>query len=154
MVTMLLGGLWHGAGWTFVVWGLLNGLYLAVERLLRWGTAPDRPITRWDGIKLFSTFHAVCFAWIFFRADSWSTALDVLGALGSSPGSIDLNAIVFTAFAGVALFAVDAMQRHTGTHAFTSALPPASAAALIALMIFFALSATGTPPRQFIYFQF
>src|SRR5215813_13084095 len=74
MVTMLLGGLWHGAAWTFVVWGGIHGLGLAVERATGW-----RPHTRaqvWLGRVL--TFHIVCFAWIFFRADSFSRAGDVI----------------------------------------------------------------------------
>lgn len=154
MITMFLGGLWHGAGWTFVVWGLLNGLYLAVERLLSWGTNPSRPMVKADAIRLLTTFHAVCLTWIFFRADSWTSAIEVLQALGSSVGTVDLNAAVFTAFAGAALFAIDAMQRRTGTHAFTTALTPVPAAGIMALMLFLTLSATGTPPRQFIYFQF
>jgi D-alanyl-lipoteichoic acid acyltransferase DltB (MBOAT superfamily) len=77
LLTMLLGGLWHGAAWTFVVWGGIHGLGLAVERATGW-----RPHTRaqqWAGRVL--TFHVVCFAWIFFRADSFSRAGDVIRRL-------------------------------------------------------------------------
>src|SRR5262249_21767559 len=67
MLTMLLGGLWHGASWTFVAWGGLHGLYLAVERAL--GVRADAAPT---GLSLlarrFLTFHLVCLAWVFFRA--------------------------------------------------------------------------------------
>jgi hypothetical protein len=77
MLTMLLGGLWHGAAWTFVVWGGIHGLGLCVERATGW-----RPHTRaqqWFGRVL--TFHVVCFAWIFFRADSFSRAGEVIRRL-------------------------------------------------------------------------
>src|SRR5947209_18684019 len=64
MLTMLLGGLWHGAAWTFVVWGGIHGLVLSIERATGW--SPNK----WVGRVI--TFHVVCFAWIFFRADSFT----------------------------------------------------------------------------------
>ena len=80
LLTMLIGGLWHGAGWTFIAWGGLHGLGLAVGRYRR-GAAPVAP----TGLALWRariiTFHLVCFAWIFFRADSFGTAKDVLDGL-------------------------------------------------------------------------
>ena len=68
MLTMLLGGLWHGAAWTFVVWGAIHGIGLCVERALHW--QPTSKAARWFGRIL--TFQIVCFAWIFFRADSFA----------------------------------------------------------------------------------
>jgi hypothetical protein len=83
MTTMLLGGLWHGAGWTFVVWGGLHGAYLIVNHTWRtWRTS--RPLEvgwfeRWIGTVL--TFLAVIVAWVFFRADSFDTATRILGTM-------------------------------------------------------------------------
>ena len=83
MLTMLIGGLWHGAAWTFVVWGGLHGLALASERW--WherrgpATAPDPTRNVW--LARIATFHFVCFAWIFFRADSFSAAWDMIEGL-------------------------------------------------------------------------
>jgi len=82
MLTMLLGGLWHGASWRFVVWGGLHGLYLAVHRSL--GRRPLRgasepppatPAARgaWV-VKVLLTFHLVALTWIFFRADTFALA--------------------------------------------------------------------------------
>jgi alginate O-acetyltransferase complex protein AlgI len=84
LLTMLLGGLWHGASWTFVVWGGLHGLYLVINHAwrslgLRSG-APGWPL-RLAATGL--TFLAVMFAWIFFRADSLETAARMLGGLAS-----------------------------------------------------------------------
>jgi len=80
LLTMLIGGLWHGAGWTFIAWGGLHGLGLAVGRYRR-GATPVAP----KGLALWRariiTFHLVCFAWIFFRAASFRTAKDVLDGL-------------------------------------------------------------------------
>ena len=78
LLTMLLGGLWHGASWTFVAWGGLHGAALAVDRWVsewrgRKGTPrPASPLVRVLGVLL--TFHFVCACWIFFRADSFGNA--------------------------------------------------------------------------------
>jgi D-alanyl-lipoteichoic acid acyltransferase DltB (MBOAT superfamily) len=79
MLTMLLGGLWHGASWNFVVWGGLHGAALAATRAYqrwRWGDEPppraSAPLARLACVV--ATFHAVCFAWIFFRAATFSHA--------------------------------------------------------------------------------
>jgi alginate O-acetyltransferase complex protein AlgI len=80
MVTMLLGGLWHGAAWTFVIWGALHGIYLVVERLLR-----DRikiKINAWNGILLaLLTYTCVNITWVFFRAKEFSTAKNMIWSM-------------------------------------------------------------------------
>ncbi|MBA5687281.1 MBOAT family O-acyltransferase [Rugamonas apoptosis] len=81
MVTMLLGGLWHGAGWTFVLWGGLHGLYLVIQHAWRgWrgGAA------RWWHQPL--TLMAVMLAWVTFRAPDLATAADVYRALAGGAG--------------------------------------------------------------------
>ncbi len=86
MVTMLLGGLWHGAGWTFVVWGGLHGIYLLIHR----GWQPIRArlgfpdgMSSWWGLFTgqFITFLAVMMAWVFFRAANVSTAFHILQSM-------------------------------------------------------------------------
>ena len=86
MLTMLIGGLWHGAAWTFVVWGAIHGTFLCVEHWRRTRRTarglPDPPDTRVRrvGARLI-TFTIVCFAWIFFRSESFATAEQMLGRL-------------------------------------------------------------------------
>jgi D-alanyl-lipoteichoic acid acyltransferase DltB (MBOAT superfamily) len=84
MITMLLGGLWHGAAWTFVIWGGLHGLYLAIHKAFTGkkvnSTEMEAAPKTWIQIivKLLCiavTYHLVCFAWIFFRADSLNDAI-------------------------------------------------------------------------------
>jgi len=94
LATMLLGGLWHGAGWTFVIWGGLHGLYLVLNHLWQrlCGTHRfwARLLPRWAAYGL--TFVAVVFAWVFFRADDLASALLISKAmlgLGASPPAID-----------------------------------------------------------------
>lgn len=79
-LTMLLGGLWHGAAWGFVLWGALHGLMLVGERAIRERTSwRPRPWVRW-----VITFHLVALAWVPFRAPDLSLAGDLLGRLAAS----------------------------------------------------------------------
>ena len=88
MVTMLLGGLWHGAGWTFVLWGALHGLGLVVHRLWR-GESEPRPGRLGAVAGWLATYAFVCFAWVFFRAADFPTAVTILEKIaGLAPGGI------------------------------------------------------------------
>ena len=88
MATMLIGGLWHGAGWTFVVWGGLHGLYLAINhgwRALRGqGAVPSSRIS--DLTSRGLTFFCVVVAWVFFRATDWSTAARMIKGMSGLNG--------------------------------------------------------------------
>lgn len=77
-LTMLLGGLWHGANWTFVFWGGLNGLALCIDKLL-----PDkqREHVILKGVRVIVTFLFISFTWIFFRADNFSVAWEIIRGL-------------------------------------------------------------------------
>jgi alginate O-acetyltransferase complex protein AlgI len=86
MLTMLLGGLWHGAHWNFVIWGALHGLYLAASRL--WagrGTAlaARLSVPGWlvGGLQRALTFHLVCITWIFFRSETLAGSAGMVAAL-------------------------------------------------------------------------
>jgi D-alanyl-lipoteichoic acid acyltransferase DltB (MBOAT superfamily) len=95
MITMLLGGLWHGASWTFAIWGGLHGVYLAInhawrflrERLARRATAEAPPALRIAGRTLGRTLtlFSVVVAWVFFRAPSGTDALRILGSMFAAP---------------------------------------------------------------------
>ena len=81
LITMLLGGLWHGAAWTFIIWGGIHGLWLVLDRFCRKPDSP--PPSRWrNALSIILTFHLVCLAWLFFRADSANQALAMLATLG------------------------------------------------------------------------
>jgi alginate O-acetyltransferase complex protein AlgI len=108
MLTMLLGGLWHGGAWTFVVWGGLHGLALIIHK--EWTGVREKipgamAVMKWLAVPL--TFYWVCIAWIFFRAVSFQDALDIvqrfvlLHAYGKHLQSLDPRLLLF--FAGVAL---------------------------------------------------
>jgi D-alanyl-lipoteichoic acid acyltransferase DltB (MBOAT superfamily) len=86
MLTMVIGGLWHGAAWTFVFWGFYMGLLLVLHRLaqplldrIKPTDAVDKAC--WTGLRIFVTFHLVCLGWLFFRAGSMEQALGMLSAI-------------------------------------------------------------------------
>lgn len=83
MLTMLASGLWHGTSWTFIVWGALHGMFMVGSVLWNRANLPLRlpsslPPQLVDALKIFITFNLVCFAWIFFRANSLSDALYIV----------------------------------------------------------------------------
>ncbi|HBC08350.1 MAG TPA: hypothetical protein DC046_12340, partial [Rhodospirillaceae bacterium] len=90
MVTMVLGGLWHGAGWTFVLWGALHGIYLMINTL--WRTILQRAeITLFEGpvgrgLGRLITFLAIVAAWVLFRAESLDGAANVLAGMAGAHG--------------------------------------------------------------------
>ena len=82
-VTMVIGGLWHGPSWNFVIWGALHGLGLVTVRLLRTLRGNVQPQGFWRYASIFLTFHFVTFAWIFFCAPTLDGAWAILSRLGS-----------------------------------------------------------------------
>ena len=98
-LTMLLGGLWHGARWNFVVWGGLHGLYLAVHKLwmvrhpTRDGSDLKRRFGLGDMAGMLITFFIVNLAWIFFRSTTLADALGVLQGIASFRGGLDRQSL-------------------------------------------------------------
>ncbi|KKC25675.1 MBOAT family O-acyltransferase [Sphingomonas sp. SRS2] len=78
LLTMLLGGFWHGAKWTFLIWGGIHGGVQVIETLWRKAGLPGLPKL----LAILVTFHIVTFGWIFFRADSFDSAITYLGGIG------------------------------------------------------------------------
>jgi len=161
MLTMLLGGLWHGAAWRFVVWGGLHGLWLALERLAvegrrARGLAP-LPDTWWlRSLKRLGTFQLVCLAWVFFRADSLGSAWAILGRLFTGWGTattLITPAVLVAIAVGLAAQYVPRNAVNHGLVGF-SRLRPALQGVVLAfgLMVIDALGPEGV--AAFIYFQF
>ncbi len=156
MITMLLGGLWHGAAWTFVVWGALHGIYLVIEKLLK-HKVPVK-ITFWNGIFFaFLTFTCINFTWVFFRANEFSTAQSMIESmLFLNPEGI----MILEYFDLLKVFVITAllfllhwyMRRHT-VKMVAEDLPVWLFATGWAIMVFLLLIAQGSG-EQFIYFQF
>ncbi len=158
MLTMLIGGLWHGAGWTFVAWGAIHGAALVSERW--WHERPgfvERPSTplrrAW---QRFATFHVVCFAWIFFRSDSFADAWEVIVRLFTAwgePSPLVTGSVLAAIAVGIGSQYLPT-RFPLGLMAWFSRLPvPAQAVVLsVALLVTHTLGPEGVAP--FIYFQF
>jgi len=156
LITMLLGGLWHGASLKFVFWGALHGGGLAVERMIEplIGAAPKSFLGKF--VSTLIVFHFVCLGWIFFRAESFDTAWLYLGALSSGWNAGLIQTAPFTlgliviGMAGqfAPRYWLDKVATGVGT------MPYWSQGALAGLVIAFidALGPDGVAP--FIYFQF
>ena len=106
MLTMLLGGLWHGAAWTYVIWGALNGLYLVVERSLNVGHPKDWGITR-SVLGVFLTFHLWVLGLLFFRAPSFAAAMKSLGSFVGPWSLPDLWPSLSVGLAALLVLAMD-----------------------------------------------
>jgi D-alanyl-lipoteichoic acid acyltransferase DltB (MBOAT superfamily) len=168
-LTMLLGGLWHGAAWNFVLWGAYHGALLLLFRapiVQRW--------TRWAGfppiilLRRICMFHIVCLSWVLFRAETlsacgalWSRMLDFggwelgawFGELGAS-GEARYLALMFAVIVAIVALqnALRADSKALAT-ALERAPAPARLAVIVALFVGAVLLCPETPP-PFIYFQF
>jgi len=157
MTTMLLGGLWHGASWTFVVWGGLHGVYLTVERALRSRFSGYRP----GPAMLFAlgllTYALVNITWVFFRATTFASAWTMLGGMfGFNAGAEPI--LAFADLAAVAvivggLVATHWMMRDTTLETVVSRTPAALLAVVWGALAFTIAIEQGSG-NAFIYFQF
>jgi D-alanyl-lipoteichoic acid acyltransferase DltB (MBOAT superfamily) len=160
MLTMLIGGLWHGAAWTFVVWGGLHGSALAWERWRRARRAPEDAARRATGrsvwVARIVTFHFVCFAWIFFRSDSFGAAWDMIEGLFTNwgePSPLVTTGVLLAIAVGIGSQYLPARVPRLVMARF-SRLPVLGQATVLALalMLTSVLGPEGVAP--FIYYQF
>ena len=161
MLTMLLGGLWHGPAWTFVVWGALHGLLLSVERAFR-----SLPLSQWaiwrtsvgQIISIGVTFVAICFTWVFFRATTFAQAGQISSAmLGyTASGAVSpiskFNMVAVGTVVGLMLLTHFAL-RHTNLESVAQRMPAWLLILSLVFMLFCLLVMQGQG-NAFIYFQF
>jgi len=156
MITMLLGGLWHGANWTFVVWGAIHGVGQSIERAFRTGESRLQYAGLAHGwFRRIVIFHVVCLAWIFFRAQSLSAALDIVGGLRILAWKPQLvTAYKFLALFTIPLFLLDLLlEARNEEFLFQRTTPPVRWAYASALVLIVALF-SANQANAFIYFQF
>jgi hypothetical protein len=166
----MISGFWHGANWTFIIWGALHGFYLIFaivlqdvrNRLNRWLGLIQFPRLL-SGLQIFTTFVLVTFAWIFFRANSLSDAMLIIRNMGDLSWSqlrfpmydrLYLTefplALIFIAL----LFFTQYLQRTTKLREAINERPPAVRLGLYALIINVIIFFGVFNESSFIYFQF
>jgi len=157
-ITMVLGGLWHGAAWTFVLWGAFHAAGLMVHRLWSGSEAPvARQLKAFCGnewVARILTFHFVCIGWIFFRSSSIDAVWELFKALGRWRETPPLSAAVMLALClGLLTQLLPPLRRATARQRF-SRLPLLIQGFAFAVVVFLieALAPQGVAP--FIYFQF
>lgn len=152
MITMLLGGLWHGAGWNWVVWGGLQGAMMIIERVIRLSETPPRQ-TLAKIIRWFITFHLVCLSWVFFRASDVHQAWEVITRIGTwAPGES------YTVWPPIALvlllIGVELLRVRKRFVYLLQHTPRVALWVAVVAVIFFVLAFRGASSPEFIYFQF
>ncbi len=160
MIVMLLGGLWHGSTWNFVIWGGIHGVVLAVERLVREqrersGAPPVLPGAWGEVVRWLVTFHVVCLAWVFFRSESLSAAVEMLGAVANfdNYAGTATPLVIAVTFGALAFQFMPADWFELLRDGFASLGWVAQGAVVgVSLVAIDVLGPTGVAP--FIYFQF
>lgn len=169
MIVFLISGLWHGAGWTFIIWGALHGVAvvgLVWMRQANWQLIPQGGLGAL--LKILLTFLFVCFTWIFFRAESLSDAMYIINHLFAPSATADISAPFMAGLLGAQvefllafaliglLLAVDGLTVKSSISAGFARLPVMARwawyYALGAAVMFSSIYGTGA--QQFIYFQF
>jgi len=152
MTTMLIGGLWHGAGWNWVAWGGLQGLVMSLERLLGIPETPPKAIL-WRLLRWAVTIHIVCASWVLFRAESLHDAGEVYSRILSAAPGLEFDLlwpvamlvlVVVSGMLGLRQRMIDAMSRRAALATVISVLALLLLAAII----------RGSRNPEFIYFQF
>ncbi len=167
MITMLLGGLWHGASWNFVIWGGLHGVFLSVHKFFSKGKKiqlsvyPTSHKTRLNWmLKSFITFNLVCLTWIFFRAQTTSGAFDYIGRIATEWTFISKAAYMrellytFLFLGGLSLtIDLNCWKRDSETP-FRDDMAPWRKGLTYAAMILLIILIGANNAQPFIYFQF
>jgi alginate O-acetyltransferase complex protein AlgI len=149
MATMFLGGLWHGASYTFAVWGIFHGLILCLEK----GLGPRNPLLRLPSIlQAAITFHLVMAAWIFFRCQAFGQATDYFRSLASwsawLPEKVGAGTLILLAACLLIVWGAPDLNRiRVRVNAAWVSVSFACLAFSVALML-------GRQPAPFLYFQF
>ena len=165
MATMTLGGLWHGAAWNFIAWGVYQGAALSLHRAMTGRIAHDAAPSRrtvwgwlWHVVAAVLFFQVVCYGWLLFRATSLAQIVDFTGRLlgvVAAPQALSMPSPPFAALLGIGFVLLwDAMIEASGLMRFYALMPMPVRAGLYAGMIYLLAFGGTTSSSAFIYFQF
>ena len=156
MITMILGGLWHGASWNFVIWGALNGFFLSVEKMIKF---PWRHLRVIGWLRTFLVFNLICFTWIFFRAETYDKAVSIIHSIThihSLEFSVQSSSIFLTILItlGILLGFEFFIIRRKNLKTMFSEQNEALTISINVIFLLFILLFGISKGSQFIYFQF
>ncbi len=159
MLTMIIGGLWHGAAWTFVLWGLYQGILLVGHRLFEPWLAklePTQPIDKacWKLVRIVATFHMVCFGWLIFRANSVAQVVGITRAIFTRPAIPVATYLVPVTLLIVPLLLVQLLQYFSKDLDVMLKTPWYVRSVFYTLCFYAFILAGNFGGSQFIYFQF
>ena len=158
MLTMLLGGLWHGAAWNYVLWGCYHGTILCSHRALVAKRGPARDGPAIGLLKLFGFGLVTLYGWLLFRARSFDQVVEFTRTMLTGKGGLAIAASLpgLAAVLGIALLAVWEITQYRagGSARFYQRLPLWLIGLAVALMLYLTIMGTSNEPAQFIYFQF
>lgn len=158
MLTMVLGGLWHGAAWNYVLWGVYHGSLLSAHRVIRDRRGEARDNAAMAVAKIVGFGMLTLYGWLLFRATSLAQVVSFTEMLFTGAGGLAVNAArpSFSAAIGLVLLVVWelAQYRNGGEARFYQRLPAWVIGLVLAIMIFLTVMGTSNEPAQFIYFQF
>jgi hypothetical protein len=157
---MLLGGLWHGANWKFVFWGVLHGLALVFEKFFgQFIKLPKNYFVRF--IQIVLTFHFVVFAWLFFRAKDFETAFQIVENIGHLTFDLEKWNIIILGYKNVfTLLFIGFIWHFLPTKGIAllqnifNKTPLPLKAVLFGLIFWIIYATASAGPQPFIYFQF
>jgi alginate O-acetyltransferase complex protein AlgI len=164
MITMILGGLWHGAAWNYVLWGFYQGLLLCSYRGLGIDFSRNKEGSQNRSIFVFKSiaativfFGLTCYGWLLFRANSWDQIVTYTKILLTDFGNLSLNISKPTlpALIGLPLLLLyEVFEYYAGSVYFYTRLPSLLRGAFYAVLTLLIIMGTSNAPAQFIYFQF
>lgn len=164
IITMFIGGLWHGASWNFIAWGTLHGAALAIHKAWMGITRQKKGGNKLYGwrrcLAVIITFHFVCFCWIFFRSSDFSTALNLLTQIFTSFHG-ELLSQLFDGYWKVFILIALGFVMHFMPDKYENKLcncviqmPFAAKIMMVVMFIYIVIQIKGSAVQPFIYFQF
>ncbi len=157
LITMTLGGLWHGASWTFIAWGALHGIGIVISHIVKKGALGRvvERIPKW--VKILITFHIVTLLWVFFRARDFQTVYNIISgvfttSLGDMPTFLTNNG--FYLFIILMFYITHAFDDHAHIFYFIHKVPRALVWGVLLIIVAMCFALGGGNSAAFIYFDF
>jgi len=153
-ITMLIGGLWHGANWTFIIWGAVHGFYLLIHKKIKKGKKIGTQTLIIKIIKILITYILVLFSWLFFRAESFDSAIMIIKKIFTFEGILYTKIIIITSTYLFFSFFLDILEKKEMNLKLLNKARPFRWGVYAAIWTMVLLYMYQGKPSPFVYFQF